>query len=158
MNFETAFARLMEAEGGLVNNPLDPGQETKYGVSKRSYPNVDIKNLTREGAAAIYRRDFWDCCGKDLHPSVMFQVFDAAVNHGAGNAIRMLQRAIGVTPDGDFGPNSRAHYAGMDENDILFLFLAERGEFMASLKKFDTFGRGWVRRVFTNLRYAAEDN
>ena len=59
MNFDQAFDRLISNEGGYVNNPADPGGETNWGISKRSYPDVDIANLTREGAKAIYLRDFW---------------------------------------------------------------------------------------------------
>lgn len=158
MNYDQAFDRVMGHEGGYVNDPEDPGGETKWGISKRSYPTLSISDLSREDAKGIYFRDFWTVCGTALHPAVMFQVFDAAINHGAGNAIRMLQRAIGVADDGHWGPVSNAAYYALELNDSLFLFLAERGEFMAKLTKFDRFGRGWVRRIFQNLRYAAKDN
>lgn len=158
MNYDQAFDRIMGHEGGYVNDPHDPGGETKWGISKRSYPNLDIRNLTREDAKQIYYRDFWAPFGTTLSPAVMFQAFDAAINHGAGNAIRMLQRAIGVADDGHWGPRSNAAFYAMENNDRLMLFLAERGEFMAKLSTFDRFGRGWVRRIFKNLRYAAEDN
>lgn len=158
MNYDVAFDRIMGHEGGYVNNPADPGGETKWGISKRSYPHLEIASLTREDAKAIYYRDFWGKVGGMLTPGVMYQVFDAAINHGAGNATRMLQRAVGVADDGHWGPLSNAAYHAMENNDRLFRFLAERGEFMAKLSTFPTFGRGWVRRIFANLRYAAEDN
>lgn len=158
MNYDIAFDRIMGHEGGYVNNPADPGGETNWGISKRSYPHLDIRSLTREDAKAIYYRDFWSVCGGVLRPAVMFQVFDAAINHGAGNAIRMLQRAVGVADDGHWGPRSIEADHALELNDCLFLFLAERGEFMAKLSTFNSFGRGWVRRIFANLRYAAKDN
>ena len=52
--FKLAIPRVITNEGGYVNDPDDPGGETKYGISKRSYPALDIKNLTVEQATAIY--------------------------------------------------------------------------------------------------------
>src|SRR5690606_31556608 len=76
-----------------------------WGISKRSYPALDIKRLTRAQAVEIYRRDFWlaQQCDK-LPPAIAFQLLDAGVNHGRGNAIRWLQAAVGVTQDGAIGP------------------------------------------------------
>jgi lysozyme family protein len=158
LSAEGYIGRILGHEGGYSNDPKDPGGETNWGISKRSYPNVDIKNLTRDGAIAIYKRDFWAQCGQGLALGVMFQVLDASVNHGIGNAIRMLQRAVGVADDGHWGSVSITAYMAMSVSDVLMLFLAERGEFMAKLKTFDTFGRGWTRRICLNLRYAAQDN
>jgi len=157
MDFDTAFERVIGHEGGYVNDPRDPGGETKFGISRRSYPNVDIANLTVDGAKAIYLRDFWLPLG-DAHPAVKFQVFDFAVNSGIQTAIRKLQAAIGVADDGHWGAVSAARYAAMDTNDVLLRFLAYRLDFMASLKAWDTFGRGWARRIARDLMYAAEDN
>ena len=53
--WDSAFDLLMLNEGGYVNNPNDPGGETKYGVSKKAYPDIDIENLTLEQAKKIYR-------------------------------------------------------------------------------------------------------
>ena len=60
MNFDIAFSRLIDSEGGLTDNPKDPGGLTKFGISQRSYPDIDIRNLTLDQAKAIYLRDFWD--------------------------------------------------------------------------------------------------
>lgn len=156
--FEEAFDRLIGHEGGYVNHPADPGGETKFGISKRSYPNLDIAALTRETVKPIYYEDFWKVCGVGLHRSVLYQVFDAAVNHGAGNAIRMLQRAVDVADDGHWGARSNAAYAAMDRNDVLFRFLSFRGQFMVKLSTFPKFGAGWMNRIFQNMLYAAQDN
>lgn len=158
ITFEVAVNRVLDHEGGYSFNPHDPGGETKYGISKRSYPNVDIKNLTLDQAKEIYLRDFWEPCAKGLHPALMFQVFDAAVNHGIGNAIRMLQRAVNVADDGHWGPVSRSHYASRPKDDVVIRFIAERLDFMRKLSKFNVFGRGWAGRIVENLRYFAIDN
>jgi lysozyme family protein len=157
MNFIEAFNRLIKNEGGYVNNPADPGGETNWGISKRSYPNVDIKHLTREGAAQIYMRDFWDVLG-EADPAIKFQVFDFAVNSGVQTAIRKLQAAIGVADDGHWGPASAARLAVMDKNDVLLRLLGKRLRFMASLTTWQTFGKGWANRIAEQLDYAAEDN
>lgn len=159
IDFEDAIERILSHEGGYVNNPADPGGETQWGIAKRSYPTVNIKTLTREGAKAIYLRDFWTPVASKINdPALCFQVLDAAVNHGIGNSIRFLQRALGVADDGAFGPTSIAALSARDPHDVHLLFMAERFEFWAKLKAFDTFGRGWVNRGALNLRYLAKDN
>lgn len=173
MDFDKAFARLIGHEGKYTNNPKDDGnwtggrqgrgllKGTKYGIAAASYPHLDIVNLTLEQAKTIYREDFWDVAGQ-AHGSVKFQLFDAAVNHGRGNAIRFLQRAVGTADDGKWGPLSQAALNGMQErnghNDVLLRFMAHRLKFWASLNRFDTFGRGWTNRGADNLLFAAEDN
>jgi lysozyme family protein len=159
IDYDEAIDRILAHEGGYVNNPADPGGETQWGIAKRSYPTVNIKTLTRDGAKAIYLRDFWTPVASKVSDSALcFQVLDAAVNHGIGNAIRFLQRAIGVADDGAFGPASIAALSARDPHDVHLLFMAERFEFWAKLKTFDTFGRGWVRRGAQNLRFLAKDN
>jgi lysozyme family protein len=79
-------------EGGYVDDPADPGGETKYGISKRSYPNEDIKNLTRDRAIAIYYRDFWVEPGMEkIEPlDLRAKVFNMGVLMGTGEAAKLL--------------------------------------------------------------------
>lgn len=158
MTFEQSFDRLMGHEGGYSNDLKDPGGETNWGISKRSYPHLDIKNLTRNQAKAVYLTDFW-CRGKmdEFDPAISFQAFDAAVNHGIGTAIRFVQRAAGVADDGHIGPVTIAAIKSKSVTDMLVLFIAERIEFWTRLSTWDTFGKGWARRAAQNLRYAAQD-
>lgn len=169
MNFDLAFDRLISHEGGYSDDPRDLGnwtggkvgvgelKGTKFGIAAHSYPYLDIKNLTLEQAKEVYKRDFWEVAG-DAHPSIKFQLFDAAVNHGHGNAIRFLQRAVKVADDGAWGKQSQAALDKMDHNDVLLRFVAYRLRFWASLKTFDVYGRGWTNRGAENLLFAAEDN
>lgn len=158
-SFDQFIGRVLSHEGGYVNDPKDPGGETQWGISKRSYPQLNIRALTREDAVEIYRRDFWARVQGDKLPQAFaFQALDAAVNHGIGNAVRWLQRAAGVADDGIIGPATLAAVARAQPADLVLLFNAERLEFYAKLGTFDTFGRGWTRRVAGNLRYAAGDN
>lgn len=158
MNFEQAFDRLMGHEGGYVNDPADPGGETNWGISKRSYPDRDIKNLTRAEAKDIYKTDFWLRGHMDEYaPAIAFQVFDIAVNSGIGTAVRMLQRAAGVADDGYIGPVTIAAIRSKSVTDMLMLLIAERLDFWRRLSTWPNFGKGWAGRAAQDLRYAAED-
>ena len=157
MNFDLAFDRLLNSEGGYVNNPNDPGGETKFGISKRSYPNVDIAALTLQEAKNIYLRDFWNPL-QDAHPAIKFQVFDFAVNSGIQTAVRKLQAAIGVADDGHWGPLSAAKLASMDVNDALMRFAAQRLRFLTKCSVWQTMSAGLANRIAAQLDYAAEDN
>ncbi|MBA3605213.1 MAG: hypothetical protein H0W46_04425 [Acidimicrobiia bacterium] len=159
MDFTTAIDRVLGHEGGYVFHAKDPGGETRWGISKRSYPNVDIRALTREGAKALYLRDFWMPCVRLVTDGALqFQMMDAAVNHGMRRATKFLQGALKVTQDGVFGPQGRAALAAADLKDVHLLYMAERFEFWCDLETFATFGRGWVRRGAQQLRYIAQDN
>jgi lysozyme family protein len=159
MNFDIAFDRLMGHEGGYVNHPNDPGGETNWGISKRSYPNVDIKALTRDGAKAIYKRDFWDRIHADeMYDGVAFQALDFAINSGIQTSIRKLQKAVGVADDGWWGPATKAAVSALSESDVIMRFVAERLDFWRSLKTWPTFGNGWAGRAAENLRYGAKDS
>lgn len=159
IDFDTAIERVLGHEGGYVNDPADPGGETNWGISRRSYPSLDIKNLTREDAKAIYKRDFWEpVASKVSDTALVYQMLDAAINHGMDNAIRFLQRALDVADDGHFGPRSAAALVMSDIKDVHLLFMAERLEFWTRLARFDRYGRGWVRRGAQQLRYIAQDN
>jgi hypothetical protein len=157
MNFDIAFDRLISHEGGYVNHPNDPGGETKFGICKRSYPDVNIAGLTVEGAKAIYKRDFWDVLGEDIHPAIKFQVFDFAVNSGIQTAIRKLQSAIGVADDGHWGPASAAALQKINPADVIMLYVAERLDFWRKLSTWATFGSGWAGRAANDLRFATKD-
>lgn len=159
MNFDQAFDRLMVHEGGYVNDPNDPGGETKYGVSKRSYPDEDIPNMTAERAKAIFRRDFWDRInGDQLFDGVAWQVADFAYHSGPETAIRYLQRALGVADDGYWGPASQAASEKMSETDQIMRLAGERLDFLTRRVNWPHHGRGWARRMAQNLRYGAVDS
>lgn len=159
LTFDEAFDRLIGHEGGYVFDSHDPGGETQWGISKRSYPNVNIKTLTKEGAKAIYLRDFWYPLN-EADPAIKFQVFDFAVNGGLSAAIKVLQSAVNATPDGKWGPISTARLAAMDKNDVLLRFNARRLRYYTSLRAElkARYLSGWVNRVADNLDFAAEDN
>lgn len=160
--FNEAFNRLIAHEGGYSNHPSDPGGETMYGITKRvamehGYTG-NMRDLTRDQAKGIYRTAYWDRAKADEYDfAIGFQLFDAAVNHGIGNAVRFLQRAVGAVDDGIVGPNTLRAIRAMSVGDAVMRFNAERLDFYAKLTTFTSFGRGWTRRVAENLRYGASD-
>ena len=152
MNFDTAFDRLIGNEGGLVDDPEDPGRLTKYGISQRSYPKLDITNLTLDQAKAIYLRDFWTKAACDLVlDAIRFDLFDTAVNSGATQAIKLVQRAVYVTADGVIGPNTLTALKAADPLRTIMRFNANRLALMVGLKNWPAHSRGWVLRVVDNL-------
>ena len=152
MNFDESFAKLIGHEGGYVNDKRDPGGETKYGVSKRSYPTLNIASLTEYDAKAIYLRDFWKPAGCDrVPPAIAFDLFDMAVNSGVSRAIKTLQRVVGTAEDGQLGPITLAAVAALDPVRAVARFNAVRLAFMASLPTWPTFSRGWALRIADNL-------
>lgn len=159
MTFDDAFNRIIGIEGGYVNDPYDPGGETNFGISKRSYPNFDIKHLTRDVAREIYLQDFWNRIGAgDLPDGVVYQVFDFAVNSSIETAIRYLQRSLGVADDGFWGPISKSAAKRSTETDMIMNFIAERLLYYTRLSTWNKFGKGWVRRAAQDLKYGAMDS
>ena len=159
MTFDTVFDRLIGHEGGYVNNPKDPGGETKWGISKRSYPHLIIRDLTREDARQIYLNDFWRKIDADRLPDgVAFQLMDFAINSGIEIAIRYFQRALDVADDGYWGPISQAAADKTSETDMIMRLSAERIDFMTRLSNWPDAGKGWMRRMARNLRYGAIDS
>ncbi len=152
MNFDEAFERLIGHEGGYVNHPNDPGGETKYGISKRSYPGENIKEMTLVRAKDIYQRDYWWKAGCDLVPEcVKFDLFDTAVNAGPGAAIRMLQKALGVVQDGVIGPKTMQAISSMDPERLDKRFNGHRLDHLNNLPTWPDLGRGWAQRIAENL-------
>ena len=153
MNFDIAFEKVIGHEGGYVNHPLDPGTETKYGISQRTYPDEDIRNLTVVRAKDIYRKDFWDRAQCDkMPPAVAYAVFDAAINSGISQSVKFLQRALGVQDDGKVGAQTLAVIDKTDSEALLARFLGHRLAFMTNLGTWPTFGKGWARRIADQLK------
>lgn len=153
------ISRILSHEGGYVNDPKDPGGETNWGISKRSYPHLDIAKLSREEAIEIYRKDFYDVIkGEHLASGVAYQLLDFAINSGCSTALRYYQRSLGVADDGHWGPISQAASDSMSASDQIMLLIAERMDFQSRLRNWPAHGKGWTRRNAQNLRHGAEDS
>jgi lysozyme family protein len=158
--FLTAIPYVLKNEGGYVNNPKDPGGETKYGICKRDHPLVDIKNLTPEQADEIYRTQYWSCGGIASQP-VATKFLDMAVNMEgtgrAGAAVKILQQAVAVQfpnvlrPDGHYGPNTELMVNRCDATrllaDMARLACARYNSLADHNPDFETFRDGWLVRA-----------
>ncbi len=152
MNFDEAFERLRGHEGGLVNHPHDPGGLTKFGISQRAYPMEDIRNLTLERAKLLYHRDYWGPAGCDAVPDgIRFDLFDMAANSGVSAAVKTVQKACGAFVDGVLGPKTLQAIQSTPATRLQSRFNGARLAFLADLPEWPAFGRGWARRIATNL-------
>lgn len=152
MTFDEAFERLIGHEGGYVNDPNDPGGETRWGISKRQYPSLDIKNLSLQTAKLIYLRDYWRAAGCEavLGP-VRFDLFDTAVNAGVRQAVVFLQKSLGVKADGILGPVTQLAARNADQAALHARFNGHRLDHLNNLSTWPHFGRGWAQRIAENL-------
>jgi len=155
-NFEAALKAILHHEGGFVNHPKDPGGMTNLGVTKRVWEEwvgheVDektMRGLTPEIVGQMYKVKYWDKIkGDDLPSGVDYVVFDAAVNSGPGRAAKWLQACVGVEPDGGIGPKTLAAVNAFDASQLVEDYAKRRLSFLMDLQTWDTFGKGWGRRV-----------
>ena len=155
-NYDKCLKAILHHEGGYVNHPKDPGGETNLGVTKRVYEEFggakDMKDLTVEDVAPIYKKGYWDKMkGDDLPSGLDLCVFDFGVNAGPGRSAKYLQTMIGTVADGGIGPNTlKAVNAYVSEHGIeksIENFQEARQGYYEKLSTFETFGRGWTRRV-----------
>jgi len=164
-NWIKCLETILHHEGGYVNHPKDPGGETNLGVTKRVYEDFggskDMKDLTREDVEPIYKKNYWDRVkGDQLPEGLDLCVFDFGVNAGTGRAAKYLQTMIGTVADGGIGPNTLKK---LDEyvkehglNETIKSYQVERQKYYESLSTFETFGRGWTRRVVETTKLALE--
>lgn len=156
--FEKSFKRLLIWEGGYVNHPNDPGGETKFGITKRSYPDINIKMLTEENAKKIYWNDWWmEYKYQEIkHGLIAAKTFDFAVNMGPSGGHKCLQRAIkgcgfNIVVDGVLGPITRQHAASCDPEKIFpaMCVAAELHYRSISKNTSDDFIKGWLNRAYS---------
>jgi lysozyme family protein len=155
-NWQKAFEQMLASEGGYVNHPSDPGGMTNLGVTKRVWEEwvgresneKEMRALTPELVAPLYKRKFWDACKcDDLPTGIDYLVFDFAVNAGPGRSAKILQTAVGVPADGGIGPITLAAVNKVDPAELVEKFSQAKEDFYRSLNTFETFGKGWLNRV-----------
>ena len=161
--FERAVARLLGDEGGYVDNPADPGGETKFGITKREYPKVDIAALTRGEAIAIYYRDWWQRYRySELPGPIAAKTFDLAVNIGPDHAVRCVQRALRacgrpVTEDGAIGRATIVAAGAANQLALIAALRAEAAGYYRTLAALERgrraggdreFLNGWLNRAY----------
>ena len=158
-NYPKCLSIILRKEGGYVNDPHDAGGETNMGISKRAFPDIDIKNLDVETASAIYKKYYWNQVKADQLPSGLdLVVFDGAVNSGPAQSAKWLQKALGIKADGVIGPvtlvalqDAPISPTGASDSkataSVIDKVLDQRLAFLKSLPTWSRFGKGWEARV-----------
>jgi lysozyme family protein len=156
-NFAASLAAVLVHEGGYVNDSRDPGGATNKGVTQAVYddwradqklPTRTVEAINAYELGAIYRNLYWNALrADDLPPGVDYSCFDFAVNSGVNRAARYLQRAAGTVEDGKIGAITLAALERLSPDSVIESICSARLNFLRQLRTFDSFGRGWTRRV-----------
>lgn len=152
--FQSIISNTLKNEGGYVSDPSDPGGETKFGISKRSHPDLDIRDLSVGEAKSIYRKEYYEDtninCLSDY--KLTRKVFDVGVNIGPKRAITFLQSTMNdlgyeLEVDGILGPKTLDTVNSHDAQvEIIKLFKDRVKKYYKSLKS-KRFEKGWLRRL-----------
>ena len=150
--FNEIIEKVLEHEGGYVNDPKDLGGETNFGITKRFYPDVNIKNLTREQAKDIYKRDYWDKNRVESLPQELWHIFfDMCVNMGRRTAVKILQRAAknkgrNISVDGGMGPATIGALRGVEIDRVRAFRVKYYVDLITAKPEQEKFYLGWFRR------------
>ena len=155
-NFEDCLARVLASEGGFVIHPQDSGGMTNLGCTKATWEEyvghpvseADMRALTPDDVAPLYKRKYWDkVSGDQLPKGLDYAVFDAAINSGPGRAVKWLQEVAGTTIDGIVGKKTLDAVNAFSPQEIIAQYNDRRLQFLESLPTWPTFGKGWGNRV-----------
>ena len=155
-NWDKSFEMVLVHEGGYVNDPRDPGGRTNLGVTQRAWEaylnrsvtEAEMRGLTPAAVKPFYKTMYWDKIKGDQLPNgVDYAAYDLAVNSGTGRAAKYLQQIAGVTADGVIGPKSIEAIKACDPEQTVQALCDMRLDFLKRLPTFETFGKGWSRRV-----------
>jgi len=157
--FNAALKVVLKHEGGYVNHPRDPGGRTNLGVTQRVWEDwigrkateADMRALTPDTVAPLYRKKYWDKVrANELPAGLDLHVFDFGVNAGPARAVRYLQIMLGASPDGIWGPATKRALDNYIQQygltKAINRYAELREQYYRQLRTFDTFGRGWLRR------------
>ncbi|MDX0180835.1 hypothetical protein GOC16_08215 [Sinorhizobium meliloti] len=155
-NFKRALSLVLKHEGGWSDHPKDPGGATMKGVTLASFrqyvkptaTKADLRKITDEQLATVYRRHYWDAVhGAELPDGIDYAAFDFAVNSGPSRSAKYLQAVVGVTQDGRIGPATLRAIRSKGSADVVNALCDKRMAFLEDLSTWPTFRKGWTRRV-----------
>ena len=153
VEFNDIIEVVLHHEGGYVNDPDDPGGETNFGIAKRSHPDVDIANLTKDSAKEIYKEHYWDRNKvEDLPEDLRHIYFDMCVNQGRGRAVKIMQRAANakgadLVVDGGMGPKTIAAMDGVELQRVRAYRVKYYADLVTRKPDLEKFYFGWFRRA-----------
>lgn len=165
-DFNKVFDHLLQLEGGYVDDPLDKGQATRWGVTLNTWINngydkngdnkidkEDVKLITKEDAYKIAKKLYWDAVKGDKinNQSIAEFIFDWGYNSGTKTAIKKVQQALNISVDGVIGIKTLA-VINQANQEVLFNKLVEsRHQFIQNIIKNNPsqakFRRGWENRI-----------
>jgi len=162
-NFSASLKHILDAEGGFQDDPRDRGNTlsdgregcTNLGVTQSTWEAFvghpvsrdDMRKLTEERVARLYRKKYWDVVhGDDLPSGLDYLVFDFAINAGPGRAIKLLQGALGVTVDGSIGRKTLSAIINMPQKELISEFTEAKNAYYKSCNTFPIYGKGWLNR------------
>ena len=163
-NWDQAFKQMLASEGGFTDDERDKGNQlpdgrkgsTMLGVTQFNWEqhvghevtHDQMRKLTPADVEPLYKKKYWDVVRADELPSgIDYLVFDMGVNAGPGRSIKLLQAAVGVTPDGGFGPITMKAVQAADPVKLIQDFSDAKEDFYRGLNDFKTYGTGWLNRV-----------
>ena len=163
-NWQQAFEQMLASEGLFTDDERDNGNKlpdgrkgsTMLGVTQFNWEqhvghqvtHDDMRKLTAADVEPLYKKKYWDAVRADELPSgIDYAVFDMGVNAGPSCSIKLMQSALGVTPDGGFGAITMAAVQAADPVDLIEKFSAEKEAFYRGLNDFPVYGTGWLNRV-----------
>jgi lysozyme family protein len=153
MTFHEIIDKVLEMEGGYVDHKDDRGGETNFGISKRSHPDVDMKNLTKEGAKQIYYEDYWIPSKAEMVPDQLKEIyFDMVVNFGLRGAVKVLQNTCNakntfkIKVDGRIGPATISASKNVEPDRLRAYRLMRFAKIVIKNPSQEIFWYGWFRR------------
>lgn len=158
-SFDLAITKTLQHEGGdtFTNDSSDHGGATKYGISEKAYPELDIRNLTEDQAREIYRRDYWNRIhGDDIQSQIVAEtIFDVCVNMGVAGGSKLAQKTLAIKPaDGIIGPQSLAVINAADEDLFIAKFALAKIQRYTEICQADSSQKkyllGWLNRTLSS--------
>ena len=156
MSFREAVEIVLKHEGGYVHDPADPGGETYFGISKKAFPQTDIKNLTKEDAIKIYHDHYWKTSGVEMLPEKLWNIFfDMSVNMGKRRSCWILQEACNhknreeITVDGKLGKNTAKASLNLEPERLRSFRVKYYADLVDRKPRLLKFWFGWYRRAIS---------
>jgi lysozyme family protein len=157
-DFEDIIEEVLKHEGGYVHDKDDPGGETKYGISKNAYPDINIKRLTKKGAIEIYYQDYWIKNKVESVPEALRYIyFDMCINMGKSRAVKVLQEAANnknlgwskrvLVIDGGLGPNTKKAISKLEHARVQAFRVKYYVNLIEEKPNLIKFYFGWYRRA-----------